>query len=237
MSKLSTTRCTTFAFLTLLSAACLAGPPKFTVVHVDTRHEHLQLFLRDETGAPFHRFEKLDGWLASQGKQLTFAMNAGMFEPDYSPVGLFVAGARELAPLNLSSGRGNFFMKPNGVFFLTAAGPRIVESSKYSARPADVLLATQSGPLLVERGAIHPAFSATSRSRVIRNGVGVTGNTAVFVISDDPVTFYELAAYFRDQLKCDDALYLDGVVSALFLPTQGRRDSTVDLGPIVGVVQ
>lgn len=227
----------TFVLLALLSAPCLAGPPKFTVVHVDTRSEHLQLFLRDETGAPFHRFEKLDAWLTSQGKHLTFAMNAGMFEPDHSPVGLFVASAKELAPLNLASGHGNFFMKPNGVFYLTTAGPRIIESSKYSANTADVLLATQSGPLLVEHGAIHPAFSATSHSRVIRNGVGVTGSTAVFVISDDPVTFYELAAYFRDQLKCEDALYLDGVVSALFLPKQGRRDSRVDLGPIVGVVQ
>jgi uncharacterized protein YigE (DUF2233 family) len=101
----------TFVLLSLLSAACLAGSPKFTVVHVDTRREHLQLFLRDETGAPFHRFEKLDGWLTSQGKQLTFAMNAGMFKPDYSPVGLFVAHAREVAPLNLSPGRGNFFMR------------------------------------------------------------------------------------------------------------------------------
>ena len=230
-------RVSRFILLALFSASCLAGPPKFTVVHVDTRREHLELFLYDEAGAPFHRLEKLDGWLASQGKRLTFAMNAGMFEPDYSPVGLFIARSRELSPLNLSSGQGNFFMKPNGVFFLTAAGPRIVESSKYRARTADVLLATQSGPLLVEHGAIHSALSQTSRSRVIRNGVGVTGSTAVFVISDEPVTFHELAVYFRDQLNCDDALYLDGVVSALFLPERGRRDSRVDLGPIVGVVQ
>ena len=73
--------------------------------------------------------------------------------------------------------------------------------------------------------------------KLIRNGVGVTGSTAVFVISNEPVSFYEFATYFRDQLKCDDALYLDGVVSALFLPKQGRSDSTVDLGPIIGVVQ
>lgn len=228
----------TFVVLVLFCASCLAGPPpKFTVVRVHTQSEQLQLFLHDQTGASFHRFETLERWLTSQGKQLVFAMNAGMFEPDYSPVGLFVAQGKELAPLNLSSGRGNFFMKPNGVFFVTAAGPRIVESSKYTAKPADVLLATQSGPLLVEHGAIHPAFSATSHSRVIRNGVGVTGHTAIFVISDEPVNFYELAAYFRDQLNCDDALYLDGVVSGLFLPSRGRRDSTVDLGPIVGVVQ
>jgi uncharacterized protein YigE (DUF2233 family) len=227
----------TFVLLASLIAPCRAAPPNFTVVHVDTRSEQLQLFLRDETGAPFHRFEKLDAWLESRGRHLTFAMNAGMFEPDYSPVGLFVASAREWAPLNLASGHGNFFMKPNGVFYLTTAGPRIVESSKYTANIADVLLATQSGPLLVEHGAIHPAFSATSRSKVIRNGVGVTGSTAVFVISNEPVSFHELASYFRGVLKCEDALYLDGVVSGLYLPKQGRRDSTVDLGPIIGVVQ
>jgi uncharacterized protein YigE (DUF2233 family) len=226
-----------FVLLASFIAPCLAGPPKFTVVDVDTRSEQLQLFLRDDTGTPFHRFEKLAAWLESRGQRLSFATNAGMFEPDHSPVGLFVASARELAPLNLASGRGNFFMKPNGVFYLTTSGPKIVESSKYAANAADVLLATQSGPLLVEHGAIHPAFSATSRSKLIRNGIGVTGSTAVFVISNEPVSFYEFATYFRDQLKCDDALYLDGVVSALFLPKQGRSDSTVDLGPIIGVVQ
>lgn len=228
----------TFLLSVLLSAACLAEASTFTVIDVDTRKEQLQLFLRDETGVPFHRLEKLDAWLQSRGRHLRFAMNAGMFEPDYSPVGLFVSQGKELAPLNLHAGQGNFFMKPNGVFLVTAAGPRVVESSKYAADNTDVLLATQSGPLLVEHGAIHPGFSATSNSRAIRNGVGVRGaNTAVFVISDEPVTFYQLAAYFRDDLKCEDALYLDGVVSALFFPEQNRKDSKVDLGPMIGIVQ
>jgi uncharacterized protein YigE (DUF2233 family) len=154
-----------------------------------------------------------------------------------SPVGLFVSHERQLRPLNLADGRGNFFLKPNGVFFLTAAGPNIVRSAKYAAVQDPVLLATQSGPLLLEDGEIHPAFRAESKSKHIRNGVGVRGREAIFAISNAPVTFYEFAKYFKDQLRCRDALYFDGVVSSLYYPELGRADSTVNLGPMIGVVK
>src|SRR5262245_35467993 len=110
------------------STTCFAES-KYTVVRVDDPQQ-LQLFLRDDSGTPFHRFEKLNTWLQARKQHLRFAMNAGMFEPDYSPVGLFITRAQELAPLNLRAGRGNFYTKPNGVFLVTRAGPRIVESSK-----------------------------------------------------------------------------------------------------------
>jgi uncharacterized protein YigE (DUF2233 family) len=85
-------------------------------------------------------------------------MNAGMFQPNFSPVGLFVAGGRELAPLNTNSGYGNFFMKPNGIFVMTEMGPRVVETSEYPKVKGRIVLATQSGPLLVHSGKIHPVF-------------------------------------------------------------------------------
>lgn len=223
--------------LIFLATPLLASADPFTVIAVDTRREQLELFLTDDTGAPFRRLDNLDVWLESHHRQLRFAMNAGMFEPDLSPVGLFVTQGRELKALNLANGRGNFFLKPNGVFFLTQAGPRIVRSTQYSAPADKVLLATQSGPLLLEDGSIHPAFNPASKSKYIRNGVGVRGDEAIFVISNVPVTFYEFAAYFKDQLHCMDALYFDGAVSSLFAPDLGRRDSTVDLGPMIGVVK
>jgi len=123
------------------------------------------------------------------------------------------------------------------VFLLTAAGPKIVRSEQYSAVATQVLLATQSGPLLLENGEINPALSPASRSKHIRNGVGVRGSEAIFVISNAPVTFYEFATYFRDQLHCRDALYFDGVVSSLYYPLAGRRDSSFDVGPIIAVVE
>ena len=219
------------------SLACCAADSRFTVVRIDTRTEHLEMFLHDEAGKPFNRFERLSSSLTARNKRLRFAMNAGMFQSDFSPVGLLVLGGREEAPLNLTSGSGNFFLKPNGVFLVTPSGPRVVESSEYPAFAKSVLLATQSGPLLVRNGAIHPGLSAGSKSRLIRNGVGVSETTAVFVISEQPVTLHEFASYFRDNLHCLDALYLDGTVSSLHSIALHRSDFKANLGPIIGVVE
>jgi len=211
--------------------------PRFTTIRVDARTERIELFLRDDAGRTFKRFDQLKSWLESRNKQLRFAMNAGMFEPDLSPVGLLVQDGQQVSPLNLSDGTGNFFLKPNGVFFVSESGPRIVESTEYPPLAQGVRLATQSGPLLVRNGALHPAINAASTSRLLRNGVGISGDTIMFVISEQPVNFYEIALYFRDELHCPDALYLDGVVSSLYSTDLQRNDSRADLGPIVGVVQ
>ena len=211
--------------------------PRFTTIRVDVRTERVELFLRDDAGRTFNRFDRLRAWLASRNERLLFAMNAGMFQPDYSPVGLLVQDGRQVSPLNLSDGDGNFFLKPNGVFFISEAGPRIVNSTEYPALARGVRLATQSGPLLVRNGVLHPAINAASTSRLLRNGVGISGDTVIFVVSEQPVNFYELATYFRDELHCPDALYLDGVVSSLYSTDLQRNDSTVDLGPMNGVVQ
>lgn len=219
-----------------LESASVARP-RFTTIRVDVRTERVELFLRDEAGRTFNRFDRLESWLAGRNRRLRFAMNAGMFQPDFSPVGLLVQDGRQVSPLNLSDGSGNFFLKPNGVFFISESGPRVVESTEYPALARGVRLATQSGPLLVRNGALHPAFNAGSTSRLLRNGVGVSGGTVVFVISEQPVNFYEIATYFRDELHCPDALYLDGVVSSLYSADLRRNDSAADLGPIIGVIQ
>lgn len=211
--------------------------PRFTTIRVDVRTERVELFLRDDAGRTFNRFGRLRAWLASRNKRLLFAMNAGMFQSDFSPVGLLVQDGQQVSPLNFSDGAGNFFLKPNGVFFISESGPRIVESTEYPALARGVRLATQSGPLLVRNGVLHPAINAVSTSRLLRNGVGISGDTIIFVISEQPVNFYELATYFRDELHCPDALYLDGVVSSLYSTDLQRNDSTADLGPIIGVVQ
>ncbi|WP_432727237.1 phosphodiester glycosidase family protein [Variovorax sp. W6] len=216
-------------------AGLAAADPRFTVVKIDLRKERLELFLRDDEGVPFKRFDRLDAWLKAHGRQLGFAMNAGMYHEDFSPVGLLVRDGREESPLNLADGAGNFFLKPNGVFLVSDAGPRVIESSEYPALAKGVRLATQSGPLLLRRGVVHPAFIPHSDSRKIRNGVGVIGHTAIFVISEVPVNFHEFALYFRDVLHCRDALYLDGTVSALHSPSLHRSDFVRELGPILGV--
>lgn len=210
---------------------------RFTTIRVDPRTERIELFLRDDAGRPFKNFAQLKSWLGGRNRELRFAMNAGMFQQDLSPVGLFVQEGKQISRLNLLGGTGNFYLKPNGVFFVTEAGPRIVESTEYPGLARDVRLATQSGPLLVRKGVLHPSIKADSTSRLVRNGVGISGNTIIFVISEEPVNFYELAVYFRDELHCPDALYLDGVVSSLYSTELQRNDSRADLGPMVAVVK
>lgn len=210
---------------------------RFTVVTVDVRREKLQLFLNDEQTRPFNGFARLVPWLERRGGKLDFAVNAGMFHADFAPVGLLVQDGRQVASLNLADGGGNFFWKPNGVFLVTAAGAQVVESSAYAAVKGKVRLATQSGPMLLLDGVMHPGFRAESQSRNIRNGVGVANGKVLFVISEVPVTFYEFAAFFRDKLKCRNALYLDGAISRMYSAKLKRNDGGADLGPILGVVR
>ena len=163
-------------------------------------------------------------------------MNGGMYHRDYAPVGVFVADGREWAPLNSQAGVGNFFLKPNGVFVVTDAGASVVETSRYPAIASRAKLATQSGPMLVIDGKLHPAFRADFASRLFRNGVGVaTPRQCIFAISAEPVNFHEFATLFRDALKCQNALFLDGTISSLFAPPLKRADEHFPLGPIVGV--
>lgn len=221
----------------LLGCASAHAADDFIVIPVDTAKERLVLFLADEQGVPYRSLERVAAAVAGKGKQLRFAMNAGMYEEDGSPVGLLVIDGKEVAPLNRRNAGGNFYMKPNGVFALTDRGPRVVATEDYPSIAKDVRLATQSGPMLVKGGAIHPRFLPDSTSRHIRNGVCALGGTAYFVISRRPVTLYEFASYFKDTLHCRDALYLDGSVSSLYDQSAGRLGLGMQLGPIIGVVQ
>jgi uncharacterized protein YigE (DUF2233 family) len=211
---------------------------EYTTCRVASRTESLRLYHADEQGRCHGSFERLRESLGAGGQTLLFAMNAGMFHADCRPVGLLVVDGRELAPVNRSSGTGNFFLQPNGVFLIDAAGPRVVVTHEY--RDQKPIMATQSGPMLVHRGLIpsSPAFAAGSRSRRIRNGVCVPrADEIALVISEDEVTFNEFANYFRQELGCSEALYLDGSISSLYAPALGRADARAPLGPMLAIVK
>ena len=215
------------------------GAAAFTACRVDLTTERLELYWKDEGGRPYRQFSALREALAHQGKTLVFAANAGMYLPDFSPVGLFVADGRELVPLNRRPGSGNFSQQPNGVFLVDGNGARVMSTTDYSKELPTPKLATQSGPMLVHQGEITTSAVMNPRSewRKIRNGVCAPAPAAVFfVISETPVSFYEFAGYFRDHLQCAEALYLDGSISSLYAPRVGRDDHGSDLGPMLGVV-
>lgn len=215
-----------------------AADRHYTICTFDVRQARLRLFLADAEGRPYGGFSAVAEALKPQGDALAFAMNAGMFRPDFRPLGLYVEAGRQLSPANTRAGPGNFHMKPNGVFYFDSKTAGIMETGRFLKAGLKPDYATQSGPMLVIGGVLHPKIEASGTSEKIRNGVGVkNGHVVIFAISEEPVTFYEFATLFRDRLGCPDALFLDGSVSSLYAPEVGRDDGLLPLGPIVGVVE
>jgi len=204
----------------------------FTICTVDPAREDLRLFLRGADGQPYEEFtavERATGPLA-------FAMNAGMYHPDRRPVGLYVEDGIAETPLLTADSADNFGLLPNGVLCIGDGWARVVETLAFAAAPPDCRYASQSGPMLVIDGALHPRFLPDSTFRNIRNGVGAGGGRVVFAISNQPVTFYQFALLFRDGLALGNALYFDGSISRLYAPGLGRADWGAAMGPIVGIV-
>jgi uncharacterized protein YigE (DUF2233 family) len=210
----------------------------FTVCEAGADQD-LRLFLDGPDGEIYGSFARIDAALAQAGQRLVFAMNAGMFHTDRRPVGLYVEDRQRAARLVTRAGPGNFGMLPNGVFCIAETGFAVIESRAYDAADPECRFATQSGPMLVIDGALHPRFLPESTSLNTRNGVGVSedGQRAVFAISNQPVTFHRFARLFRDELGLNQALYLDGSVSRLHAPGLGRSDWGLPMGPVVGLVE
>jgi uncharacterized protein YigE (DUF2233 family) len=212
----------------------------YAVCTADLARDRLRLYWRDAQGRPYESLSRL----AAAAPKLAFAMNAGMYDPDLAPVGLYVEDGREVRPANRANGPGNFHLKPNGIFYVGparegASRAGVLETGRYLRLKPRTEFATQSGPMLVLDGRIHPRISEDGPSRKIRNGVGVRdgGRVAVFAISDRPVSFGAFARLFKDELGCANALYLDGSVSALHAPALNRADASFrPLGPLVGAL-
>ncbi|KAB0682673.1 phosphodiester glycosidase family protein [Aureimonas leprariae] len=217
-----------------------ANGAEYVVCDVDLDRYGLHLLAEDGAGRPFETFQAANGFLGERGKPAVLAMNAGMYHEDRRPVGLAVQDGREVAPVNTADGRNaNFTMKPNGVFFVEGGRAFVRETNRYVEERHRPDLATQSGPMLLADGKLHPRFIEGSDSRYVRNGVctGGDGRLVHLVLSRRPVNFWDFAVFFRDRLGCRDALFFDGQVSSLFYPALGidyRRDR---LGPILAVTE
>lgn len=219
----------------------------YIVCSLDLAKDDLRLFWRDTGGEPYRTFSALAKDLEEKGKRLRFATNGGMYGGDYVPVGLYVERGRELTPVNTETRTGspsqipNFYKKPNGVFFIEDGKAGVLETRQFRAADLRVDFATQSGPMLVIDGKIHPAFIVNSNDRKPRNGVCASSPTEVhFVMTERLVNFHDFARFFRDGLNCKNALFLDGGrASGLYAPELGRNDAPGHggYGPIIAVVE
>ncbi len=215
-------------------------------------HQYLVATIRMEAGVRIaisatNRHTSLKNMPLPQRSSVALITNAGIFadNPDgsASPQGLLIQDGIEKSKLNLQDFAGanvtNFYWKPNGVFWMDTSGKAHITESKEFSRVdlKNVSEATQSGPLLLQSGVIHPdpvtgkpseSFLA-SKSSYIRNGVGVGNDSGLFVvISLEAVRLGEFARLFRDKLLCTDALYLDGAISDMYLPQMNK--AVIDRG-------
>jgi len=212
----------------------------YTACEADLRRESVRVFWKKPDGEPYGHLSSLPRALgAGVGQKLVFAINGGMYHPDYRPVGLYVENGREFARANTRSGPGNFHMKPNGVFYIAGQSAGVMETGSFLKQRPAVDFATQSGPMLVINGRLHPRFALSGGSRKFRSGVGMRDdNTLVFVVSDSEVSFGEFARLFRDRLKCTNALFLDGgSVPSLYAPALSRSGNLLPLGPMIAVYE
>lgn len=209
----------------------------YVVCEVDLRRYSLSLNRLDATARPYGSVAKFTEAMRAAGTPVKIAMNAGMYHKDLSPVGLFIENGHEEAPLNRDDAEGNFFLKPNGVFYVGTDGKAsVLETEAFAAAKPAVAHATQSGPMLVIDGALHPRFEPNGSSRYIRNGVGVRDpDTVVLAISRNEVSLGSFARLFRDALGCRNALFFDGAVSTLSDGTDRIVGGSFPAGPIVAV--
>lgn len=207
------------------------------VCEIDLRSYDIGLFRVSANGKPYRSLKAFDAAMAGEGRRPLLSMNAGMYHEDLSAVGLLVEDGRQTSPIELADGFGNFFMKPNGVFSIGADGTAAIsETSAYAARMPAAAFATQSGPLLVIDGKLHPRFEENGSSRYIRNGVGLRdAHTVVLAISRKPLSFGSFGRVFRDALQCPDALYFDGAISALSNGQDAVVGGAYPVGPILAV--
>ncbi len=199
----------------------------------------IRLFWQRPDGAPYSYLSALPQTDAKGGR-LAFALNAGMFDPDYKPVGLYIEDGRELVRANTRSGPGNFHLKPNGVFYASEGEAGVLETGSFLKKKPKALYATQSGPMLVVDGKLHPRIAKASSSAKARDGVCVRGASDVlFVITEGEAPFDTFERLFRDGLKCKNALFLDGgTAPALYAPSASRAGNRLlGLGPMIAVYE
>ncbi len=202
---------------------------------VDPTKQNLQFYWKNDINNNFGSIENFRLWLKKDKKNLVFATNGGMYNQNNSPQGLYIENNKILSSLDTLSGNGNFYLKPNGIFYITQNKFPIICNTNNFTNDGNIKFATQSGPMLVIDGKIHPAFIKGSTSVNIRNGVGILpDNSILFAMSKKEISFYDFANYFK-KLGCKNALYLDGYVSRTYLPEKKWVQTDGNFGVIIAV--
>ncbi len=198
-----------------LSVQAKSGLQTYTV---NPHTERIRMYWKKPDGEPYRSIDALLSMSNDRERKVRMVTNGGIYSATLEPEGLYIESGRRLMPLNTAEGEGNFFMKPNGVFFVGKNGKARIVDAHLFKESTDIEYAVQSGPLMIRGGVLHPRFLKDSTSRKIRNAVGINAEGRVtFFFSDTPVTFYDLARTAQECYAIVDMLYLDGSISTLYV--------------------
>lgn len=239
MKKISLFLLFSLVFLSFLNLSCASNifNNKNIISHIASP-KNMHFYLKDTEGKNFGNFKTLDKHIKSQNKNLVFAMNGGMYLKDLSPQGLYIENSRLIKKVDtLQEAYGNFYMQPNGIFYIDKDAKAVVIATKDFNQDKNINYATQSGPMLVINNKIHHKFMPNSKNIHIRNGVGVLPNgDLLFTISKEIINFYTFATFFKSH-GCKNALYLDGFVSKMYLPEKGLTNKEGLFGVIIAEIE
>lgn len=207
----------------------------YVIFEVNPKTENIEFYWKDDNAQAIKSIKNLKEYLESKNKKLRFAMNGGMFEVNNIPKGLYIENSKILNKIDTSAGDGNFYIQPNGIFYITQnKESQIVETKKFQYN-TNIQFATQSGPILLKDGKVNPIFQEQSKNLNIRDGVGILDNgNVVFAMSKKEVNFYNFTLLFKG-LGCKNALYLDGFVSRTYFPEKNWIQEDGDFGVMIGV--
>ena len=227
-----------FTSIALCSLSAYSQNENIVSYVVDPISQDLRLYWKNASGENYGSFENLKENLESKGKQLVFAMNGGMYQEDRRPLGLFKENGEIKYRLNKTQDAyGNFYLQPNGIFYLNKIRKAHVVRTDEFEQNEEVVYATQSGPMLLIDGQVHPKLTQGSKNKHVRNGVGILPDgKVIFAISEQRINFYDFATFFQE-LGCKNALYLDGFVSRMYLPEKDLTDEGGNFGVIIALTK
>jgi uncharacterized protein YigE (DUF2233 family) len=208
------------------------------IYHIVDASKGLKMYWKNEQGERYRSIDRLQLDMARKGKNMVFAMNGGMYKTDQTPLGLYVEKGKVLSKVNrVQVAFGNFYLQPNGVFYIDTSGKAGVQKTSTLKDFSHIKYATQSGPMLLVDGNPHPSLTKDSKNLHVRNGVGVMDDgRVIFAISRGKTNFYDFAMFFKEK-GCKNALYLDGFVSRMFLPAKGRTQKGGNFAVIIAEVE
>ncbi len=196
---------------------------------VDLQKEKVELVWKNSSDSIYGSIENV----LQSDSDLNLVMNAGMYTAEQKPLGLYIEKGKVLKSLNKTQkAYGNFYMQPNGVFYITKDSTFVTQCNEFK-QSDNIQFATQSGPMLIINGEYHPKFKKGSNNLNIRNGVGILPNgNPIFAISNTPINFYDFAKFFKEK-GCKNALYLDGAISRAYIPSKGLYDKKGKFGVMI----